>query len=73
MMSAVVVIVMFCAANRYALMQFNTGFRYFIVIAFVLGAVLTPPDPLSQFFMAVPLVLLYALSIGIAWIFGRKK
>lgn len=48
-------------------------FRYFIVIAFVLGAVLTPPDPMSQFFMAVPLVLLYGLSIGIAWVFGRKN
>jgi sec-independent protein translocase protein TatC len=46
--------------------------RYFVVVAFVLGAVLTPPDPTSQFLLAVPLCLLYVVSIGIAWIFGKK-
>jgi sec-independent protein translocase protein TatC len=46
--------------------------RYFVVIAFILGAVLTPPDPMSQFLLAAPLCLLYLLSIGIAWIFGRR-
>jgi sec-independent protein translocase protein TatC len=48
-------------------------FRYFIVIAFVLGALITPPDLLSQFLLALPLCVLYGLSIGIAFIFGRKK
>lgn len=48
-------------------------FRYFVVLAFVLGAILTPPDLLSQFLMAVPLVLLYTLSIGIAYLFSRSK
>ncbi len=46
--------------------------RYFIVIAFVVGAVITPPDPASQIFLAVPLILLYAVSILIAFIFGRR-
>ena len=46
--------------------------RYFIVIAFVIGAVLTPPDPASQIFLAVPLMLLYAVSIVVAFIFGRR-
>ncbi len=48
-------------------------FRYFIVIAFVIAAILTPPDPLSQIMMALPLMLLYGVSIGVAWLFGRKK
>jgi sec-independent protein translocase protein TatC len=48
-------------------------FRYFVVIAFVLGAVLTPPDLFSQFFMAIPLILLYVISIGVAWLFSRKR
>lgn len=48
-------------------------FRYFIVVAFVISAILTPPDPLSQLMLAVPLCLLYGLSIGVAFIFGRKK
>jgi sec-independent protein translocase protein TatC len=37
--------------------------RYFIVGAFVIAAVLTPPDIISQFSLAVPLMLLYELSI----------
>lgn len=48
-------------------------FRYFVVVAFVLAAVLTPPDIMSQFLLAVPLILLYGVSIGIAWLFNRKK
>jgi len=37
--------------------------RYFIVIAFIIAAVLTPPDVLSQLSLAVPLLLLYEGSI----------
>jgi sec-independent protein translocase protein TatC len=37
--------------------------RYFIVGAFVIAAVLTPPDVLSQMSLAVPLMLLYEGSI----------
>ena len=37
--------------------------RYFIVGAFVIAAVLTPPDVLSQMSLAIPLMLLYELSI----------
>jgi sec-independent protein translocase protein TatC len=48
-------------------------FRYFIVIAFVVSAVITPPDVTSQILLAVPLILLYLLSIGVAWLVGRAK
>jgi sec-independent protein translocase protein TatC len=37
--------------------------RYFIVIAFVIAAVLTPPDVLSQMSLAIPLLLLYEGAI----------
>jgi sec-independent protein translocase protein TatC len=37
--------------------------RYFIVIAFIIAAVLTPPDVLSQMSLALPLLLLYEGSI----------
>ena len=37
--------------------------RFAIVTAFFLGMVLTPPDPMSQILMALPLCLLYELSI----------
>ena len=37
--------------------------RYAIVIIFILAAIFTPPDPFSQFMMAIPMILLYELSI----------
>ena len=41
-------------------------FRYAVIIIFIVAAVLTPgPDPISQLMMAVPLIVLYSLSIGI--------
>jgi sec-independent protein translocase protein TatC len=42
--------------------------RWFIVLAFVIGAVLTPgPDVVSQFLMATPMIVLYNISILFAW------
>jgi len=38
-------------------------FKYAVVIIFALAALLTPPDVLTQLLMAVPLILLYGLSI----------
>jgi sec-independent protein translocase protein TatC len=37
--------------------------RYAIVFAFVVAAVLTPPDVISQFALAIPLILLYEGSV----------
>ena len=47
-------------------------FRYAIVGIFIFAAIMTPPDVLSQLLLAVPLIMLYALSILIAKIFGPK-
>jgi sec-independent protein translocase protein TatC len=47
--------------------------RYALVGILVFAAVLTPPDPLSQVFMAVPLLLLYELSILISKIFQKPE
>jgi len=46
--------------------------RYFILGAFVIAAVLTPPDVLSQLSLAIPLVLLYEASIYSVKIVERK-
>jgi sec-independent protein translocase protein TatC len=40
-----------------------SGRRYAIVGVVVLAAIVTPPDPISQLMLAVPLVLLYEVSI----------
>lgn len=45
--------------------------RICIVMAFVLAMFLTPPDPMSQLFMALPLCLLYELSIWAVWLKER--
>jgi sec-independent protein translocase protein TatC len=47
--------------------------RYAILLIFILAAVLTPPDVISQFLMALPLMALYELSILIAMLAGKKK
>jgi sec-independent protein translocase protein TatC len=48
--------------------------RYAILVIFIVAAILTPtPDAASQFMMAVPLLFLYAISIGVAWAFGKEK
>jgi sec-independent protein translocase protein TatC len=39
------------------------GRRYAIVAVVVVAAVVTPPDPISQLMLAVPLVILYEVSI----------
>lgn len=47
--------------------------KYAFLGAFLVGAVLTPPDVITQTFMAVPLFFLYEMSIWLIAIFGRKK
>ena len=47
--------------------------RYMIVAAFVLAAVLTPPDVVSQLMLAIPLLLLYEITIVAIWFTDRRK
>ncbi len=47
--------------------------KWAIVIAFVVAAVLTPPDPLSQIGLALPTILLYEISIWTARMIERTR
>lgn len=47
--------------------------KHALVIAFILGAFLTPPEPLSQIIMALPIFGLYQLSIWISKVANRKR
>jgi len=50
------------------------GFKYAVLGAFVLAAVLTPtPDIVTQSLLAGPLVLLYLLGVGAAWLFAPRR
>jgi sec-independent protein translocase protein TatC len=47
--------------------------KYAIVGVFIIAAIFTPPDPLSQLALAVPIILLYEISIFLARMVERKK
>jgi len=53
-----------------SLWKFN---RWWIVLSFVIAALLTPPDPASQILMALPLIVLYNISIIIALVVTRRR
>ena len=52
--------------------QLLSGTPYAVLIMFVLGAMLTPPDFVSQIMLAVPMIALYLLGVGVAWVFGGE-
>ncbi len=48
-------------------------FKYFIVLSFIVAAILTPPDVITQVMMAIPLVIMYLLSMALAWLVARNE
>jgi sec-independent protein translocase protein TatC len=44
-----------------------------VVLIFIIAAFLTPPEPVSQLMMAIPMILLFFLSVGIAYLIGKSK
>ena len=53
--------------------QLLRGFPYAMLACFVAGAILTPPDWVSQILLALPMSVLYLLGVGVAWVFGGKR
>jgi sec-independent protein translocase protein TatC len=50
------------------------GWRYAIMACFVVAAVITPSgDPFSMLALALPMTLFYLLSVGIGWVFQKRK
>ena len=47
--------------------------KYAVVIAFVFAAILTPPDLISQVGLAIPIIILYEISIVMARLSERKR
>lgn len=66
-----VIVVVLVRVGIVKIEQLKDARRYVIVGAFIVAAVFTPPDVVSQFLMAVPLLLLYELGIIMAGIVGR--
>ena len=54
--------------------RFSRFRRYWIVVAFVLGAVITPTvDPVNQALVAIPLLVLYEVGIVLVRVLGRRE
>jgi sec-independent protein translocase protein TatC len=52
----------------------SRNIKYAILLIFIFAAILTPTgDPVTLTLMATPMILLYLVSIAIAWLFGRKS
>ncbi len=49
------------------------GTPYAVLAVFVTAAILTPPDWVSQVFLALPMVVLYLLGVGVAYLFGGAR
>jgi sec-independent protein translocase protein TatC len=50
------------------------NFKYAVLIIFIIAAVASPgQDPASQLLFAAPMIVLYGISIGVAWLFAKKK
>jgi sec-independent protein translocase protein TatC len=49
------------------------GFPYAVLGIFILGAIITPPDWVSQVMVAVPMCVLYLLGVAAAWLFGGRR
>jgi len=47
--------------------------RHAIVILFILGAMLSPPDAPTMFMVAGPMIIMYEACIWVSWLFMRKK
>jgi len=49
-------------------------FKYAVLIIFVVAAVITPSaDIVTQLIFVAPMLVLYLISIGVAWMFGKKR
>ena len=53
--------------------QLKSGRKFAVVGVFVIAAVLTPPDPISQICMAIPLMALYELSVQAVRFIERRR
>ncbi|HKY00956.1 MAG TPA: twin-arginine translocase subunit TatC [Burkholderiales bacterium] len=67
-----VVVIVLVRAGVVSIEALKTARPYVIVGAFVLGAIFTPPDVISQCLLAIPLWLLYELGIVLARFVGKS-
>jgi sec-independent protein translocase protein TatC len=70
-MPVIILVLVKLGILNYAIL--SKGRRYMIVINLILGALLTTPEVLTQILMAIPLQILYEISVWIAWYWERQE
>jgi sec-independent protein translocase protein TatC len=68
-----IVVLMLSLAGIVTPGQLLRQWRYAVIIIFVVAAILTPPDPVSQVMMALPVLLLYIGSVFVAHLAVRRR
>jgi sec-independent protein translocase protein TatC len=68
-------VVFFLAKMRMVTARFLAKqFKFALLMIFIVAAVITPTgDPVTLMIFAAPMILLYALSIGVAWVVRPKR
>jgi sec-independent protein translocase protein TatC len=64
-----IVVILLARMNIVSLEKLRAFRGYFVVIAFVIAAVVTPPDVISQLALAIPMVILYEVGLWAAKLF----
>jgi sec-independent protein translocase protein TatC len=68
-----IVVVLLVKMGMVTVKQLKDFRGYFIVVAFIIAAIVTPPDVISQLALAVPMCLLYEAGIwGARWFVNKK-
>ncbi len=68
-----VIVIALSMAGVVSPQQLWRGTPHAAVVAFVIGAVLTPNDGITQFLLAVPLLVLYIAAVGISFLMQRRR
>lgn len=66
-----IVVIVLARMNIVSIEKLRSFRSYFIVVAFVVAAIVTPPDVVSQLALAIPMCILYEIGIWAAQIFIR--
>jgi sec-independent protein translocase protein TatC len=67
-----IVVVLLVRVGMVTIEQLKSFRGYFIVLAFIIAAVITPPDVISQLALAIPMCLLYEAGIWVAQMFVKR-
>jgi sec-independent protein translocase protein TatC len=64
-----IVVIVLARVGLVSIEQLKSFRSYFIVLAFIVAAIITPPDIVSQLALAIPMCLLYEIGIWAAQVF----